>query len=314
MGKPMILYGLLALSNASFEDDADGTDPPTGWNDTASVNGVNETDDAQYHSAGEGLPSAQSVRQNVSSSTPGNKAVLRQRLAVSGLPGFVQAEQEVEVAFVAMGRAASPTAAANASVGLAQYSGGTSTPGTGTPQTAPRQRSFKAGAEGTWLLHVVAATLHASTVWLDVSLEYALGTYGATDHFWWDRAMVGCLCDLERGLRRLDPMQETGVEINEGDGVVEAVRTRKPSTRLDLEVRNVLEGGKDWDAWLHFLRWANGDAPGRLALWGDRDYHTNARRHYQLATVDKRVRVRYPVGVARRDYRFRLICPSEGAA
>ena len=52
MGLPLILYDVAPLVNPSFETDADGVSPPTGWTTNRSGTGKAETDTAQFNPRG----------------------------------------------------------------------------------------------------------------------------------------------------------------------------------------------------------------------------------------------------------------------
>ena len=311
MSFPLIVYGLAPLTNADFETDADEA-APTGWTTTSSVNPLQAVDTAEFQSAGHGIPSTRGLRQNVVDATAGNKAVALQRFQVVDVLTILK-ESGGELAAVASLKAAAQIGYLNAAIKLAQYQGGTSAPASGTLLTPPAERSWRsAGPE--WFLALTAHEIHANADWIELSLEYVLGTFDATADVWWDRAMCGGLVDILRGTRRWSPRVDLGYAVNEGDaGEVEVVKIHNPRTRLDVEFRNLIEGSTDELALRRFNRWLE-QAPGRLAIWGDRDKLTNAERHYQRAVHDPRLRVNYPRGPTRRTYRFRLIAPGEGTA
>jgi hypothetical protein len=309
MGFPMILYGLVDLVNASFEDA--GT--PTGWDTAASVDGINAIDAAVVQSAGDGLPSTQSLKQNVASGAAGAKAITRQRIAIGRLPGFVK-EGIVEVGVVASLKVARGVAARNAVLSLAQYDAtGTSAPGSGALLAPPQERRFECGGPD-WSLRVAAHRIHASTAYIDVAMTYdiALGAYDATADAWWDRVMLGVLIDMHKGFRTFDIDVDAGYDANQGNGFAEIVRTSKPSSKIDVDISNLIEGVQsDATQFEQFARWLGSPEAGFLAIWGDRDQLTNARRHFQMAYQDPSYSIEYPPGLARRNYSFRFHAPSE---
>lgn len=313
MGRPLILYGLAPLLNASFEDDADGVDPPTGWGD-ASVNGQNAVSETYFQSAGSGIPSSKSVRQNVDDGTAGNKAILTQRTAIPNLLEVLVAEG-AEIAAVASIRPESQVGLENAFLRLRPYdSTGTSTVGSGSELTLLSSRRFlSAGPE--WFLEVSAAKLPSGTSWVDLELQYDIarpGGYSATGSVWWDRVFLGGLVDLNRGFHgRITAELEPGVNANEGDGVFELVRTRRPKTRLDVALENVLNLSDDDAAMRAFVRWL-GSGVGKIAVWRSRDDLTNWGRHFQSCKLDRKLRIRNPEGLLRDDYNLRFLALSEG--
>ena len=150
MGKPLILYHLVDLVNPSFEDAA-----LTGWDLSASVSGVNAVDATVAQSAGDGIPSLQSLRQNVAGSGSGNKAIARQRIAITKLPGFVK-EGIVEVAAVASLKVARGVAGRNAILRVLPYdSSGSATPGSGALLAPPEEHRFECGGPD-WTLRVAS--------------------------------------------------------------------------------------------------------------------------------------------------------------
>lgn len=312
---PLIIYALQTLTNYSFETDADATDPPTGWDDSASSNGVNEVDDAEYHYVGDGLPSLQSVRQNVTGAGGGNKAVLRQRFALSNFPAFMQREGEVEIVAAGMMKAANQIALGNARVVLRQYDGGTSTPGSGTERTSPQERWFHGANDEPWFLRVHAAKLHSTTDWLDLCLEYELGTYDANAHVWWDQAFLGVLLDLPKGFKTVKIGSSLNYNVNHGSGVIEIVKFAPSSSELEISLTNIFEDPTIRDNLygqiMNFERWLGSDQVGALAFWGDRNYFTNARRHFQEMFVKPKTEATYRPGIARRNLSYKLIAPNE---
>lgn len=313
MGKPLILYGLAPILNPSFEDDADLA-PPSSWED-ASVNGVNEVSATYFQSPGQGLPSARSCRQNVSSGAAGNKAILRQRLEISELLALL-GEDDGELAAVASLRADNQTGLDNAILYVRQYdSSGSSSPGTGVLLTAPAERSaLHAGTE--WYLKLTAVKLHADTAWVDVELVYdiAVDGYDASGSAYWDRVMLGGLVDLDKGLTgRFRVQVESNVAANEGDGVIETVRTMRPRSRIDAELENILPFTDNDRALEAFERWIAGGT-GTLAIWRDRDELTNRGRHFELCILDKNLTIDIPAGLRRDNYQFRFWAPAEGTA
>ncbi len=311
MGFPLILFGLAPLVNSSFESDAGGA-APSGWDTAASVNGISLVSSAEFHSAGDGLPSARGLRQNTSSGTAGNKAIARQRVALPELLPIIR-EAGTEIALAAMFKPTDQRAADNATLVLEQYSGGTSAPGSGALLPPPFSRSFSCG-EGNWVLRLAAAAPDPAAAWLDVVLRYDLTAgYNAASDAFWDRVFLGGLVDLHKGFRKIDPEPTAGYAANEGDGAVEIVRTRRPMTKLDLQLANIAHGCED-DLQLKALRrWLAGPLPGTLALWVDREQHTNAGMHYQRVYQDPKLKIEIPPGFLRTHYGFELTAPSEAA-
>ncbi len=313
MAYPMIIYGLLPIPNWSFETDAPATDPPSGWDD-ASVGGVNQVVSDQFHSAGSGLPSAQSVRQNVSDGTSGNLARLRARLDVSAIPAFLRGADAPELALAVMLRAANETASANALLEIHQFSGAgaTSAPGTGTETTGIVTRRMSYGGPE-WRLRVCAVRLAAATTYVDLHLVYdpARRAYDPSADVWWDRCFAGHLLDLGRGFRRITPKVNAGFRVNEGGQAFEIVQLRKPRTEIRVDIHKLFAGTPDYEAMASFDRWLE-ETPGRLAIWQDRDKHTNAERHWQSCYRDPRYAVKYPAGRTRRNYAMKFVAPAEG--
>jgi len=311
MGKPMILWGLAPLSNPSFESDADLV-AATGW----TAGGVNPDQNvvaSMAQSPGHGIPSVRGYRQNVTSGTAGNKALLTQRFQLPAVLEILKADGG-ELAAAASLNAADGVGLSNASILIEQYSGGSSTIGSGSLEAAPASRAWRTAGPD-WFLQVAAVEIHADTEWIELSLVYDIATagYGVSSHAYWDRVLCGGLCDLTRNPRRWRPELQRGDAINRGDAVVEVVRTRKPNTRIDIEWRNMFEGQPDELALRRFNRWSESEA-GTIAIWGDRDELTNAGRHYDLAVVDPRFRLDYPIGALRRNYRWRIEAIGQGVS
>lgn len=313
MGYPLILYGLAEIGNWSFELDVDGTDPPSSWTDLG-TSGIQEVDDAYFHSAGDGIPSAQSLKQNVLADVGGNKAVTAQRFAIADLLTIAR-ENEIEIAAAACLRPESQVGLENAVIRLKQYDGTSDTPGVGSLQTAPLERMFFAGGP-VWYLAVAAAKIAAATTRVDLELVYdiARAGYDASGSIWWDRVFLGGLVDFPKRFRggfssRLD----SGQRANEGDGETELVRVRGPRTQVDADMQNVLDSSDLGRQLKAFNRWI-GKGLGFCALWRDRENSTNADEHYQRAHVDRRYRVIMPAGPTRRNYDFRFIASQEANA
>lgn len=320
MTKPLLIYGLQSLANASFEADAAGVEPPTGWDASAGVNGRNQVSTSAAHSAGDGLPSANGLLQNTTSGTTGNKAVLRQRIDVQTLPSWVKtvdgALPTVEMVVAAVFRPVGPKADANAFLDVEQYSGSaTTTPGSGTLYATPIVRRMAFGGPD-WSLRLFAFGLYDQAKYVDVRLVYDIARAGfdAGANAHWDRVQLGFLCDLDRGFREFALKSDSGCEANEGNGSFELVKVRKPRTQIDIDIVNVMDGSGDDLQLRNLVRWLDGDAPGALALWQDRDEITNAGRHFQRCYRDPSLEVRYPPGLTRRNYSLRLVAPSEGVA
>jgi len=314
MAKPLIVYGLEPILNPSFEDDED-LDAPTSWVTTASVSGINEVSATVFQSAGRGLPSARSLRQNTQDGTAGNKAIARQRFAADELVSIL-VEHEQELAIAAPIQPLRQEGLANASLRLRFFdSTGSSTPATGGELTSALEREFVAGGP-IWFLMVGAARVPAGTAWVDVDLEYDIATAGflADASVYWDRIMVGGLVDLDKGFRGgMTVNLEPGTRTNEGDGTAETLRIRGPRSRISLALANLVEDSRLWSQMIAFDAWLS-TGVGFSAIWGDRDALTNAKRHYQRVVPDRRLRVGFPAGLLRRNYDLRLIAPNEGAA
>lgn len=313
MGTPLILYGLLDLEDWNFEEDADGSTSLTYWDTTASTNGDVEVTDDQYHSAGDGIPSAQSLRQNVVSDASGNISRMRQRVDVSDLPGWTR-DGVSELAVAAMKRAENSYAARLAYLDLRYYqSDGSATEGTGTEITPDSKRRFATLGDD-WRLAVCAAAIPSSAAYVDVELVYdpSRGIWSAGSSVWWDRVFCGLLADLEKGFSDFRVDGDPGYRVNATGGEVEVVKLRKPSVEIELEKRNVLEGSAEDQRMKRLLRWLYGSTPGQLAIWQDRDLHTNEERHFQRVVVDPRIKITYPRGVIRRNYDLSLLAPREG--
>ena len=313
MPRPLILYGLRTIDDWSFEEDAAGTMSLTYWEAAASVNGDVEVSSAQYHSAGDGLPSAQSLRQNVVDDTAGNISRIRQRLDISDLPSWAQ-DGVSELAIVAMKRSADQQAARMGYLDLRFYqSDGSATEGTGTETTPSSKRRFVTRGDD-WRLAVCAAAIPSDAAYVDIELVFdpSRATWAGGSHVWWDRVFCGLLADLERGFSEFDLDPDPGYRINPTGGEVEVVKLFPARTEIDLEISNVLEGTDEDDRLKRLMRWLYGSSPGQLAFWQDRDKHTNAERHFQRVVVDPRVQIEYPPGITRRQYELRLLAPREG--
>ena len=106
-----------------------------------------------------------------------------------------------------------------------------------------------------------------------------------------------------------------GIDFSQGDnGSVEVVRVGKPSTTINAQFTNLIDGHHDEIELRRLARWLESDNPGTMALWGDRERLTNAGRHFQLCVHDPQLREEIPRGPFRRNYTFRFVAPSEGAA
>jgi len=309
MGRPILLYGLAPLVNASFESDAGGT-APSGWDTSQSVNASQQVVADVFHSAGPGIPSARAMRQHVVDGTAGNKAVALQRFQLADVLAVLKAEGG-ELAAGAAFRPGLSEAMANGILKLAQYQGGTATIGSGTLLTPPASRSWVTAGPG-WFLKWTAQEVHASCDWLELSLRYELVEPFVSGAFaWWDRVFCGGLVELQKRFRQWRPRTDPGLAINQGDGVAEIVRVRQVRSDVDVRLVNLLHGSDDELAVRRFVRWLE-TGTGFLAMWADSDDLTNAGRHYQrLAHVDD-LRIDFPPGVLRRDYDFRFVAPAEG--
>ncbi len=313
MGFPLLLYGLAEIGNPAFEDDADLAAPTT-WDTSLGTNGVNEVVVAEFQSAGDGMPSTRSLRQNTTDGTGGNKAIAAQRFSIPDLLD-ISRENDVELAIAASLKAESQAGFNNATIRFKQYDGTSDTPGDGSLQAAPSERVMVAGGP-VWHLFVGAAKIAPATTRVDVELVYdiARDVFDAGGSVWWDRVAAGGLVDFDKRFRGgFSSRLQAGVFANEGDGETELVRTRGPRTTVDLDVRNVMQGSRLAADLRAFNRWL-GRGVGFVSLWRDRDLLTNADEHYQKAHVDPRFRVRLPAGPTRRDYDLRFVASQEGNA
>lgn len=313
MSTPLILYGLLPIENPRFEDDANGA-APSGWDSTGSVNPDQSVSTAEYQSPGPGLPSTRSLRQNVTDATGGNVAKVRQRFQPTALLEYLKAEGG-ELALAGVVKGALPLGLTNATVVLAQYQGGTSTLGSGTPLAAPASRSWVEGGP-TWSLKLTAQELHADAEWIEVELRYTITAgYDAGADAYWDRVYCGGICDLWKRPRSWRSKVSAGFGVNRGDaGAVEVVRVRRPRSEIDAVWTDLLVDSDDEVALSRFVRWAETDAAGLVAVWRDRDLLTNASGHVQRAVLDPDYKLEFPRGVLRRDYGLRFLATSEGAS
>lgn len=314
MGKPMLLHSLGMLSNASFEDDADGA-APSGW-DTAtySISGLQEVDDAYACSAGAGLPSLKSLRQNVVSDTVGFRACAAQRVQLDDLRTVATAN-DTEIAACALVRYEDPRAVENAHVDLLQYAGTSMTVGEGSPVVSITERKFRVGLGPEWFMLVCAAKIEPTVNYFEIRLRYEIGdaaNYDANAHAWFDRAAIGGLVDFDRSVSDLGMRSRSGFRYNLGDGVAEIVKIAHATNQITFDVPTVLEGTRlDYDL-RSFMQMLAGDSPGHCALWIDRDKYTNSERCFQRLVPDPRTpRIEYPDGVVRRNYELRFIAPSE---
>jgi hypothetical protein len=313
MGKPLLIYSLGNLLNWSFEDDADEADP-SNWDITDSNNGLNDVDDAEFHSAGQGLPSVQSPRQNVSSGVVGYKAIAAQRVQMDSLLQILK-DTGQEIAVAVMVKYGDPNAQHNTYLDLKQYQGTNLTVGEGTEKSAPTLRSFVLGEGPEWLMAVTAATLHDDTNRIEVHLRYEIDDvtyYGASSHSWWDRAFVGGLLDFHKGMKTFSLKPEAGYVTNVGDGVAEIVKLTSSMTEMSMALNNILEGGPYDLGVKALLRTLASNEPGMVALWGDRDRFLNGQRHFQRVILKNDTpRITYPEGVTRRSYKFSAMAFSE---
>lgn len=316
MNKPLILYGLLPVANASFEADAELA-APSGWSTALGANQHNEVTATEAQSAGDGIPSAKSLRQAVDN-TSGAKAIAAQRFAVADYPVLDLVRNEgVELALTASFKPANQWALDHGDLRIRQYDAtGSATVGTGALLTAPSDRRADSAGPG-WYLAMRAVELHADAAYLDLELRLdwvASSGWVSGSYAYWDRVLCGGLVDLHKGFRGgMDEQQDSGFVVNHGDGVAEIVRLTSPETRIDCDFRNV-EPGTTADLHLKaFNRWV-AHQQGFLALWGDRDYLTNRDRHFQRCYHDPKFKVQYPEGYVRRNYAFRFVAPSEGTA
>jgi hypothetical protein len=311
MGKPLLLYGLPAFDNFSFEDD-DGGQAPSGW-DVTGTNDLSEVSDTEYHSAGVGFPSARSLYQNVDNNTAGNISIVRQRFDLSTLIDILRSN-DVELAMTAVAKFEAQEGHDNALVRIRQYDAtGTSTPGTGSLLTASSERWVRYSGP-LWFLCMVAVKLHASAVWIDFELVYDMDRagYNALGGVWWDRIIAGGLVDMEKGFTGGFKAQSNhGSVLNRGDGISETVKITGPSTVITAKLENILEGSAVHNQMTAMIQWLM-LAPGYLAIWGDRDKLTNATRHWQKIVHDPTMEVSYPPGFARANYTFKFIAPNEG--
>jgi len=314
VNKPLILYGLLPIANNSLEVDGELA-APSSWDTSLSANGANEVTAGEAQSAGDGIPSLKSLRQSVSN-VASAKAIAAQRFAVADYPLLDLVRDEgMELALAASLKPANQWAWEHADLRIRQYDAtGTATVGTGALLTAPSDRRFDAAGPD-WYLVVRAVELHADTAYIDVELRVDwASTWIAASYAYWDRVLCGGLVDLQKGFRGgQSHQQDSGFEVNHGDGVAEIVRLSGPQTQIDADFRNV-EPETPMDLQLKaFNRWV-AHQQGFVALWGDRDYLTNRDRHFQRCYHDPKFKVDYPEGYVRRDYRFRFVAPSEGTA
>ncbi len=313
MGKPLILFGLAGLANPSFEADSAGTAPPTGWAD-ASTGGLNQVVADHAHETGDGIASAQSLRQNVADGTAGNVSRLRQRIDVSAVPSWLRGDRAPRYALLVMRRCANDVASRNALPRVRQFggAGATSTPGTGTEYSATARRIHFWGG-GEWSLGICSVELGFGVTHLDLELVYdpARAGYTAAADVWWDRAMAGHLVDLSRGFRKFDLKVDSGYRANEGLGVSEIVQVAGPRTEIRADLRNLLADTPDELQARALARWLC-STPGHVALWQDRELHTNEERHFERCYVDPKRDTKYPAGITRRRLSLKLIAPAEG--
>lgn len=307
MGKPLILYGLAPLLNSSFED-GDTGGVPDNWTDVAPVNEDHAISTALFHSAGTGLPSIQSYRQNVDNDTVGNKTIIAQRVQIDDLITTVR-DAGQEIAITVMLRASLVRVLNNVYVDMKQYDGSNLVIAEGTIKTAPASRTFITGLGPDWFMRVTAETLHADTNRIEVHIRYELSDsadYGSSAYAYWDRVFIGGLVDFTKGVVDLTVRGTTGYDANVGDGVAEMVRLHKPSTLLQMNVNNVILDSSLDSQLKSCMRMLSTDTPPEMALWIDRDRFTNSENHFQRWILDPRTpRISYPPGFSRRMYQLK---------
>lgn len=310
---PIILYGLVDLANPSFELDANGV-VPTGWT-LGGTNGSSLVTTSRYHSAGNGIPSIKSLAQFTVSGSAGSMATARQRIAISDIPTVANGSGNVEFAVAAMLTGDSGAAFKNGAIYIYPYTGGTSTPGTGTPISGNPTRRMYCGETSEWMMLVAAQTIGAGMSWVDVELrsDIAIAGYVAGDRTYWDRVFAGALLDFPKGFASFEKSTELGYVANEGDGVVEMVRLRKPRTEIQCTINNIMPDTEFATALDQFTGWLDGDPPGLLAIWGTRNRFTNSERHWQKCYHDPKIKIEWPKGILRRNFSFSLVAPCEGS-
>lgn len=318
MGAPLILYGLLPVANPSFDADPTG---PAGW--TASGSGAGHlVVSSPVHSAGDGIPSVLALQQCVSSAATGNRAVLTQRVSAAGIPSWMRVASGAaspltpEIGATAMLNASDGAAARCAALGLRQYVGGDATPGSGTEIVPAASRRVEYGLPGaTWRMRLSAFALAPTAEWLDVELSFdpSCGGWRSSSLAVWDRVFVGFVLDLRRGFTKWDLETDAGIVLNQGNGTSEIVKLGRAFTTITAELGPLFAGTPDDASFKRFVRWNNGSAPGYMAVWLDRERHTNEDQHFQRAVwTDKRT-PSYPPGILRRTYSLTLVAPQEGA-
>jgi hypothetical protein len=304
MGAPLMIYGLAPIVNPSFETDADGV-APTGWDLSASINGISETDTAQFHSPGMSRASAKSLLQNITDGTAGNKASAIQRFSLDSLRDLLKLD-EGRICIVAMMRPSDDNARLSANLEVRQYSGGTSTPGSGTPLTPVESKFTIYPGNDNWFLAYYDAVVHTDVEWFDVALEYDLVVYNATSDLWWDRVFMGGVADLNRGVGNLSVKADAGYKTNIGDGVSESIRLSSPSSMLTFSMRDIIQGTANARELQRFERWLAYGSLTDVAFWLNREGHTNTEYHFEALRHDPSLRIKVPPGISRRTYEWKF--------
>ncbi len=325
MGAPMILYGLAPVANSSFEN---GT---TGWDiTTLRQNGESQISADQFQSAGDGIPSVQSLEQDVEDGTAGNKAVAAQRFRVNAtatsdptIENIFQKARDGDQEFAVAVSLHPETGIAllNSDVRLRFYEegGATMTVGSGVEvleSDGIESRKFTVAGPD-WYTVVRAIKIPNTVVnaigFVDIELRYDVDNAGFDgSSVYWDRVFFGVLCDLSKGVvGGLSPRQHLGMILNEGDGTAEIIKVHGPSCDVRAAMSNIMRGSPDDRSLLAFGRWM-ANVPGFFALWINRDHNTNNDLHFQRAIIERQWNPKYPAGVLRRNFTFRFFAPNEG--
>ena len=320
VNQPLFLVGLFPLLNHSFEDDADGVDPPTNWTKVLIVGGGKaEVDDFDPHSAGTGIPSAKSVAMSV---TVGFNDVIeiKQRVAIPNAIRDFAIATGVPISVITMTRMSNISESDFWFTYVSVYEGGTSTPGSGTLKGSSGQAILYHPASPTlpttqWHLTesglVLNKATHSAIDWLDVRINADSSSTNQTMNV--DRVFAGFrIGPFARGYASIRSRPDTGFRYNEGDGgAIEGVQVVKPSQVIDVRRPNILTVDADYALWQDLERFHN-EIGGPIAFWRDVEQWTNDAEHVQRAYIDPSYRVTYPPGIERRNFGFRIVAPSEG--
>ena len=308
--RPVLLFNLFDIVNRYFTVVSPGV---SGWDTTTlSVGGLHDDTTSVYQIPNPSV-TAKSVQQNVLNVLD-NTAVCVQRFDCVEMARVLSYHGGYFAAAAAV-KHADANAEHNSRIHCKIFSGGTSAIDSGT-EIVPEFEERSLNGTDEWKLDLHKIKMDATAEWAEIRLVYLLDdvAYYDPDSFtYWARPFMGGIVDFQKkGFNSIKVIPDHGFNLNEGDGEVELVRIARPSSNLQVNVKNVLEG-TDLDVDLKCLQEALSLAtPGVCALWGNRTMLTNATRHYENVILDPTSPAfDYPPGVTRRNYKFKFIVPME---